>query len=593
MASHDLPPRLAEVGGDPYIVACWWARRRFPVIPVGTKTTGSGKWIKDVPLKSPEKGGPVPPDHPLGLRRGGPSSGGFHQATCDEGMLRRYFPEGCQYLVGTPGRIDLVILDWDEPGGEERWLAANPELASDYRHFRSRTFCVQTRQDQPDRVHVYAGLQPGMQAPLRAGSDQFAGTNARNCGLDIKSGTSGEGLIEGFVVLPGSGPRPDGHGEYAVLHGAPDAIEPIPVQLYHHLTVPDGGARVERDTATGTITRRTVSLKPSRMSRSDRIPTRPIGPGQRYAALRNIGRDPRYRSLDDALIFAAEFNRRFCQPPHPPDELERCVGEGWKWRERDEARKAAEQEQEPPPRAAEEDTDARRPDAADDMRPPKGARQAKGGGRDPGFDPSKPGDYRAAVAHIGCEILTATPGDSIRIRFPGEDPQQPAEWKAGNTIDSRLAVALREGARTHNDLPFAVGRSNDRIDFIREAARLNPVDMPHLVDEDYVSIEGTILGCPGVTRVLQILGRADVAHRTENAAQAKYLQALTRRIFRLHGWTPSGSPVRAYHVWHQPEVRGRQSASLNPRDMDSPGWRLETGLPVARVYVPPAGWRAM
>ena len=369
MARLDPPPRLEDVGGEAWVVACWWARRKWPVIPVAAAMK-AGRWVKSIPLPTPERGGPVPPDAITGLRRGGADSGGFHQATCDEGLLRRYFPPGCDHLIGTPGRLDVVILDWDQPDGEERWLAANPDLAGDYRYFRERTFVVGTRADDPGRVHVYARLPGGMQAPMRAGSDQYAETNARNCGLDIKSGTSSYGLIEGFVVLPGSGPRPDGHGEYTVVCGHPDEICEIPVSVYRHLTVPDGGATVEKDEATGEVTRRTVSLRPSAMSRGDRLPNRPRTPGQRYEALRNIGHDRRWRSLEDALLYAEAFNNRYCEPPHEAAEVERAVGEGWKWRLKDEEREAAEEAEKAAAKRAEAEEGERLAKEAEKANPP-------------------------------------------------------------------------------------------------------------------------------------------------------------------------------------------------------------------------------
>ena len=269
------PPHVNDVGGDPYLVACWWATHRWPVMPVGTKLHKDGKWEKSVPLATPEHGGIEPPDKVLGLRRGKTKGcGGFHQATLDHATLRRYFPEGCTHHVGTPGRMDMFILDWDREGAEAEWLILNPALARSYQRFKAQTFVVQTRDDQPDRIHLYCGLLPGMQPPLRKGAGDFGEYNARNMGLDIKSGLSNDAMTEGFVVLPGGGPRPDGHGEYRVVNGHPDSIATVPVELYEHLTRPEPKPEVRRGGG--------VSLKPSTFSSGTAAPSiptekRPVG----------------------------------------------------------------------------------------------------------------------------------------------------------------------------------------------------------------------------------------------------------------------------------------------------------------------------
>ena len=307
MSASDVPLR-SRVGS--LALARWWAAKGFPCIPVSQGLDASGKWIKAVPLQTPQAGGPIPPDAVPGLRRGGPHSGGFHQASCDPGFLSEIIDSG--YLVGTPGRQDICVIDVDDPATFDEWAASLGDL---WTAFEASTFVVQTRDD--GRRHVYLRLPTG--SGIRKVDINVPGGEA-------KGFLSREGYKDGFWLLPGQD-RPDGHGSYLVRRGTPDGISLASPPLL--ATLRAGAAEAPPLPPRG-AGRRTVPLRPSTFVPDVESPADVLEGGRNEYLFTEACRLIR-GGLDDfdALLRILNALNAGFPSPHDADEVRRAAESAW------------------------------------------------------------------------------------------------------------------------------------------------------------------------------------------------------------------------------------------------------------------------
>lgn len=166
------------------------------------------------------------------------------------------------------------------------------------------------------------------------------------------------------------------------------------------------------------------------------------------------------------------------------------------------------------------------------------------------------------------------PRDVNGIIFPSDDgaESEPVPFKIGDEHDSRLVVALREGARTLTGGPYEVRSWNLRKAFNDVICAADPVTVEHLVFSDEDKIEGVLLTLPwGGYRPESIYTHAGTVHDNEAPARVKYLHRLTIKVLRRHGWRPGSGPVSRYM-----ELRKQ--------------WEEAVHAAKARVWYPPDGW---
>lgn len=198
--------------------------------------------------------------------------------------------------------------------------------------------------------------------------------------------------------------------------------------------------------------------------------------------------------------------------------------------------------------------------------------------------------FLAAVKDVGCEIVGVQPANYVGIIWPeGGDPE-PLEVRT--PADSRLLVALREGALQQNYRPFEL-RVDTRRAFYDEAARRNPRTYEHLVDEARAAIEATIRELPAGRGVVHaVLARSGVLNTTQSGAQARPLEKLTTKIFRELGWRPTGHTIYAYLVY---VAKGGKkillSAADHNRNRTGGKWEHRAAQPGRRGWSSPDGWQ--
>ena len=196
-------------------LARWWISRRpsgWPVFGVGPSLTDEGKWRKRPAFACNDDETLVADTLPY-LRRTGPHSGGYHQATLDPDSVRHVVKADSR--VATPGPADVCVIDVDDPAAFAAW--ADDDL---WRAHAARTLVVASRWPIPDRVHVYCRLPVG----LRILEKDVAIPGIDACGFYTSAG-----FKSGYWLLPTQA-RPD-EGEYRVLSGSVDEIPVLHPQL--------------------------------------------------------------------------------------------------------------------------------------------------------------------------------------------------------------------------------------------------------------------------------------------------------------------------------------------------------------------------
>ena len=318
-----------------------------------------------------------------------------------------------------------------------------------YTRQRAHTFTVQTRDDQPDRLHVYFRMPGGMSPPRKAGVETLPATSMRRMGMDLKGATSSTGHKEGFIVLPGQD-RPDGHGAYRALRGDPTDLAVIDPRLLEHLS-PVGSVVSE------TGERRAVSLRPSTFSTPGQMPE----PGSVSDGARN---DFLYRKLcgrragsyEELLVHAHGLNTIYCNPPHVSEEVERVTAEAWK-----------KVQQHPPPPAEPELEPDQEPEPETASEPPPSAGISR-------VQPRSAVGVCAALEHLAVGIRLNLRGCIIEYRR-GDGDWLPMSDNARAKLREDVAEAFMYDDGRGDTPPW---RITDRLwdDFVRVVAQERPAD---------------------------------------------------------------------------------------------------------------------
>lgn len=569
------PPTRQQAGATG--VARWWIDEcGWPVFGVSPRLDEDGKWIK-----APGFGGQPLPDGdeaPL-LDR---SKGGYHQATATADNARLVVrPDS---WIASPLPPWVIALDVDKP--DDFAAAVEEPLGAVWSDFEARALVVATRWPDERRRYVI-GRVPNLDNRVCNRSGQIIP------GVDVKGGLTGAGTKDGYVMCAAPGQqRPDGKGEYRILHGDPRALADFPPGVLNHLADYAPARDPEAPPPAGLGAHGGIVLRTENMraAAAARPPEEVVEPG-RYpylfqqacawfdgGAVHELG-----------LSLAEQVNARFPDPTTPA-EVARAVNDAW------ERTRPAREERERQVRAAAEEAVRNEAPAREAAR----RRRAQ-------FDPREWEDFLPAVRHVGCEIVGIQPADVPGVIFPGES--DPREWEFRGEVDDRLAVALM-GADNRSGHSYTL-RADVRRAYVREAARLNPRTYAEKIDEARAAIVAAVRSCPSRTIVTEILKSAGVLNHYQSPAQAKVLERLAVKVLGELGWSrtpPIGVVSRSFAVWAKPRQNARRAdgsaarmeaergerpagVPLNVTSFTHPArWEWARNDKTWRCFVPPAGW---
>ena len=453
---------------------------------------------------------------------------------------------------------------WDD------WLALYAEEA---------TFVVRTRDDQPDRQHVYFSLPAGVNPPPAAyrvgGRSADPPANDIRHFADLRSFLSSDGMLSGYVVLPGQ-ERPDGHGAYRAVHGDPTALEDCPLDLLSHMTPPE---RIEAPEGRRGASLRDLMTGAAPSDSGSPAEGGPLEEGNRNNALFRAGCGTRARSRDDVLAYLIGVNALRCRPPHPLHEVERVADRVWNgYLSREQESAAAPVQQEAPPREE----------------PVQQAPAAAFGG--PPTD--TPEGCAEAIAEVA-DVFRALPVGKEFVDW--RDGGMCELLAVGNRADSRMVLTVERRVRDRQGKPFELPRRRDRRQAIyHEIGRANERRRADLSDEGLSMIDAAILSLlPEPVPAKQVLMASKILHTTQSAGQAGADDARVKRRLHAFGWRANENARRQYQVWvrasGQNDTAGERpdGTRANLRGVDGAGgyWQGRQGQTRLRCWMPPDGWR--
>ena len=293
-------PPARETAGSTGL-AHWWSDLGFPVFGI-SPALKDGHWRKRPAFRVDDDDTLVADDLPY-LRRTGPHSGGYHQATLDGASIRHVVAPDA--LVATPGDASTFVLDIDDPEAFAPWASALGDVWSNH---EVATFRVATRGDG-HRRHIYVRLPAGLRL-----------NKLRIPGADAKGLYTSGGFKSGYWLVPVQR-RPSG-GAYEVIGGDPANIPIADPRLIDALR---RGVPVETR-----ATRRGVSLRPSTYTGAERGAPEDVGVGGRNDYLFREGCRLSEHVDDFGIVLEMlhMVNRRF-PTPHDDDEVERAARSAW------------------------------------------------------------------------------------------------------------------------------------------------------------------------------------------------------------------------------------------------------------------------